>query len=420
MSLRRSRTVRHLMRRYGIANIALPIRLAQLPLRSLARLALLPRSRDRTLIVFGAPLDRFADNAAYLFLHMSRERSDFRCVWITGSKKLLHKLRAAGYQAESRWSWRGLHACITAGTFAVTAYASDVNRWCSDGALVLNLWHGVPLKLIERDIGSGLLEFMYRARGHKSLVARAFADETRPPDILVSPSAFVSQRCLTTAFDVPLDQCLNVGYPRNDHLRRVGTAPPDSTLVVDDRVWQRIRNEDFVVGFFPTWRDDDSPFMTRSKLSLSILSEVVANMGGLLVYKPHINTIVSDAVPPTGAVTLDADDDLNAYLPLCSVLITDYSSVAFDFLLLDRPILYYVPDLEAYKRGRGLYFSPEEAMPGPLLSTPEQLYAAVAAIKMRNTLDPRVEQVRSKIWGPYDSNASSQIADHLQTWVGAT
>jgi CDP-glycerol glycerophosphotransferase (TagB/SpsB family) len=138
--------------------------------------------------------------------------------------------------------------------------------------------------------------------------------------------------------------------------------------VSDRRVWSSLRAANFVVGYFPTWRDDDSAFMRRGGLTIEHLAASVGAQGGVLVFKPHFNTALESS-PGSGAVVLDPDDDLNAYLPLCSVLVTDYSSVAFDFLLLERPVLYFVPDLDDYRRRRGLYFEPEQVMPDPLLVT---------------------------------------------------
>ena len=127
----------------------------------------------------------------------------------------------------------------------------------------------------------------------------------------------------------------------------------------------------------------------------------------------RFNTAVT--LPEGSAVVLHPDDDLNAYLPLCSALITDYSSVAFDFMLLDRPILYFVPDLEEYRRGRGLYFEPEQMMPGPLLFTPEQLYEAVSALTPPVTPDPRVRSVRDLIWNGYRGDAGLRLRRFIES-----
>ena len=413
LSLRKSRFVRSTVRQLGGARVLLPFRIAELPLRVAARLVVSRIPRDRSLLVFGAPLDRFADNPAYLFLHLSRTAPSLRCVWITNSKDLVARLRESGYSAELRWSARGVLACARAGWFVVGAYVSDVNRWLHDGARLFGLWHGVPLKAIERDIKSGRLSFMFRERPAGSIVSAAFKDETRRPDFLLSTSKFISKRCFSSAFGVGLERCLEFGYPRNDHFFRPPDAPPSSLLISDGTVWDRLKACSFVVGYFPTWRDDNTPLMGRGGLSLDRLANAVSAQGGLLVFKPHYNT-TEQARHSAALVVLNAGDDLNAYVHLCSVLITDYSSVAFDFMLLDRPILYYVPDLDDYRRGRGMYFTPEEMMPGPLLRSPDELYEAVARLRPDDAPDQRLSGVRSLVWDSADGDAAARIGAFLK------
>jgi CDP-glycerol glycerophosphotransferase len=95
--------------------------------------------------------------------------------------------------------------CVRAGSFVVSSYASDVNRWLGEGATLVNLWHGVPLKKIERDIDSGPLRLVYEDR---QPMKAAFSDQMRPPDLLLSPSAFIAEQCFTSAFAIPLERCL--------------------------------------------------------------------------------------------------------------------------------------------------------------------------------------------------------------------
>src|SRR4051794_19409669 len=162
MSLRNNRRIRAFARRFGGLGLLLPPRLIELPLRTLVRVLLRRFPRDPRLAVFGAPLNRFGDNAGYLFLHLSRQPGAPHCVWITGDKALVDRLRRAGLDAERRRSLRGVRLAARAKFFVITAYASDVNRWLHDGATLINLWHGIPLKAIERDIKVGPISYIYR------------------------------------------------------------------------------------------------------------------------------------------------------------------------------------------------------------------------------------------------------------------
>jgi CDP-glycerol glycerophosphotransferase (TagB/SpsB family) len=411
-SLRQSRLGRAAVDRFGLDRVMLPFRIAQLPLRLLVKSVVSRLPRDPSLLVFGAAKDRFADNSAYLFLHLAQASSTLRCVWVTDSVDLVRRLRERGFEAELRWSAAGVAVCSRAGWFVVGEYVSDINRWLHDGARLFNLWHGIPLKAIERDISVGRFSLMFRQRWPWSLLSTVHADERRSPDVMLSTSEFVSRRCFSSAFGIGAERCLDVGYPRCDHFFAAPGAPPSDLFVGDRAAWERIRAADFVVGYFPTWRDD-ARFALPGGLSLDRLATVVSARGGLLVFKAHFE--VDDRVPDSPAmVVLDRADDLSAYLHLCSVLITDYSSVAFDFMLLDRPILYYVPDLDRYRSERGLYFSPEEMMPGPHLKSADELYEAVAGLRLDQGPDPRVPELRSRLWNGYRGDAAARIRSFLE------
>lgn len=393
--------IRRLFWKQGGFELLLAVRLAQLPLRTLigAIVRLVPR--DRNLVAFGAERERFADNSAYLYLAM-RSRA-VRCVWITGSASLVERLRAAGYSAERRWSYRGVLTCLRAGSYVVSGYASDVNGWLAEGARIVNLWHGVPLKRIERDISGGPLRRMYDDR---QPMKAAFRERTRPPDLLLAPSTYIAERCFEGAFAVPRERCLPLGYPRTDHFFEPLEAPPHELLVGNPTTWHELQRRNRVVGYFPTWRDG-SIEPTPAGLNLDQFAAGLARLGGHLVFKPHFVASASSSV--SGATTLGEGDDADAYLPLCDLLITDYSSLAFDFMLLDRPIVYFVPDLDEYMHERGFYFEPLEMMPGPIVRDPIQLLDAVRAV-LETGPDPRLSEVSQRVWGNYKGGASWRLA----------
>jgi CDP-glycerol glycerophosphotransferase (TagB/SpsB family) len=359
---------------------------------------------DRHLAVFGSARNGFGDNAAHLFLAMSSE-SDMRCVWISGSRQLVARLRERGFRAEYRWSLRGFLTSVHAGWVVVNSYTRDVHVVLGRRAMVLNLWHGLPLKKIEHDLTDPVAQL------HHPLL-HAVTTDLRPPDFVLSTTPTVS-RHFSTAFRVPEARCLELGYPRCDPLFSRGV--PDPLLVRNVEAWKRLRDAPFVVGYFPTWRDDGRDFISTSGLSLPELAQVVSDEGGAFVGKLHPLT----AQATYGVPLLDDDDDLSSFLPLCTLLITDYSSVAFDFLLLDRPLIYYVPDIDNYRVVRGFYFSPDEAMPGPLIRQPDDLLRSVRdTIRAGFHVSEGAAEVRTRFWGDDQGGASRRIAQFMLDWPG--
>jgi CDP-glycerol glycerophosphotransferase (TagB/SpsB family) len=402
--------VRALLWKHGGEKVALAARLIELPARSLVRLVVGRLDRDPNLWVFGAARNRFADNVAYLYLYAAERAEGRRCVWVTGSTALRRRLRSAGLEAETRWSWRGIAVCARASWYVTSAYVSDINRWFADGARVLNVWHGVPLKRIERDIRSGPLTLVYSERQPMKV---AFRDETRPPDYLLAPSQYIAERCFVSAFAVPPERCLPFGYPRTDHFFEPAQLPHGLLVAEIDR-WRALSRRKRIVGFFPTWRDFQ-PSESFASDDLTSLSAALSSIDAHLVFKPHFNDETS--VGAAGLTVLAPEDDADAYLPLCDVLVTDYSSLAFDFMLLGRPIVYFVPDFDDYAAYRGLYFDAEEMMPGPLIKDGADL---VPAIKEALVSRPgqQLAKVREVVWGSYGGDARERLLAFLLAHSG--
>ena len=361
--------------------------------------------RDARRLAFGGNGDRFTDNAKHLFLALQGDPR-FETTWITGDRRTLAAVRAAGGRAELRWSPAGMVAALRAGWFVFGAYASDVSFWLSRGARLLDLWHGIPLKAIEFDITTGPLARVYRSSPW-SPIRLAFLDRFRRPDLLLSPSRFLSERCFESAFRVGPEQCLEVGYPRTDHLfRPIDRAALASRVGVDPGAT--------IVGYFPTWRDDGRDFLGDAGFSFEALDRRLDGTGHVMVFKAHPN--FGDIVPRdrtfTNVVILDPAVDLNDVLPLCDVLVTDYSSVAFDYLLLDRPIVYFLPDHDRYVGRRNLYFELDEMTAGPIITSSTALYDVVAA-PITDDDASRRRELRTLLWGDYDGDACAAIASVL-------
>jgi CDP-glycerol glycerophosphotransferase (TagB/SpsB family) len=379
----------------------------QWPVQQLIDALLRHIPRDHRLVVMGSPSERFADNAAHLFLYLSdRPDGTISPVWISGSPTTVRWLRAHGYTAALRWSWSGIRACVKAGTYVYSAYRSDINRWFSSHATSICLWHGIPIKRIMRDLpASG----PFRAR----LARIGASSQELPPHRLLSSTRFVTRRCFVRAFGIPENRCWEIGYPRNDHLLKSPREPHPALIHRSDEL-DRIKTANFVVGMFLTWRDD-SAFDIAGAGLVNRLASVCAEHGALLVYKEHYNVTPVD-VDQKLCVHLPPEVDLNAYLGFCDVLITDYSSVAFDFLLLGRPILFYMPDLERYLLKRGFYFDPL-LLPGTIARDRASLVEALKGLLTAPRPLPsesRGDALRSSVWGDYDGHAATAVASELR------
>ncbi|MBA1190729.1 glycosyltransferase [Pseudomonas entomophila] len=232
------------------------------------------------------------------------------------------------------------------------------------GQKYLNTWHGTPLKTLGKDIQTSLFE-------HKN-AARNFLQAT---DIIVPNNH--SEKVLIDQHDIRPGLSANIlrmGYPR-----------VDLTINPSPLVLQKLREElgiakDFKVIFYaPTYRGS-SIGNTNSELDeIETAIELIENsLDGncVLFFKGHhiFEKSIQEKNPRINF--LPSHIDTNQFLALTDILVTDYSSVAIDFIPTGRPIIFYAYDYEQYRKDRGLYFDLKEFY-GVFCTTRESLKSSL-------------------------------------------
>lgn len=341
--------------------------------------------RRKSLVVFGAPKDGFSDNSRYLFL--DAVGSGCEAIWISGSAAVVSRIRGMGLKAERRWSAAGLWATLRAATFVISCYASDVNFWTSRGAHVLNLWHGVPLKKIERAVGRGKIARRYDRRWWIRLPFMILAPHVyRRPDRLLVPAPGFT-RIFAEAFDVPETKLIVAGAPRNRWLGDDAYAANRPVLSAQDCAAlfgiPAIDDGELRVLYAPTWREDEKDFCASSPMDWKLLDNAMSECAARMTVRLH--PAARCAQWPRGLKRINLQQgniDIYALMSTYDCLITDYSSIYFDFLLLDRPIVLFPYDLEKYRSDtRGLYFDYQEMAPGPIAGSQSHLEEILRSVR---------------------------------------
>ena len=327
------------------------------PLLLVGRIAAVFVPRDPRAWVFGSGIG-FGEGGVAL---SARARDDGRVVtWLSDSAAAREAARLEGYQVERVHSLRGWWRTLRAGTIVVSHGLGDVNPYAQHGATIVQLWHGVPLKHLHRDAGItySLPRFPGSAWAERQLRAgseRAYGRITH----FVAASA-ESARRLASAFGLRDDQLLVTGDPRDDVLlvgsdaERRSIARARISRALGDTLAAR------VVLFAPTWRDGDPDPVVPTAEEWSAIESFARASNSTVIIRPHplaVGAYREGIQGRTGVVLLDVSmfPDITPALPACDVLITDYSSIAYDFALLERPMLYFTPDLEQYALRRGFY-----------------------------------------------------------------
>ena len=236
------------------------------------------------------------------------------------------------------------------------------------GQLYLNTWHGTPIKYLGKDIKEETLS-------HKN-VARNFLHATH----IISPNPHTTN-VLLERYDVSgivPGIVAETGYPRIDATLNA-TAERKSAL---RRLCGITGPGDRVVLYAPTWRGTHGGNVSVDLGRLERDVRAMKSQGTVLLFRGHHMAEKYLASSSLGDCAVPVSIDTNELLSIVDVLITDYSSIATDFLVTGRPIIYYTYDLAEYKEARGLYF-PLSELPGRICSTIAEVSKAI-----RDAIDP--------------------------------
>jgi CDP-glycerol glycerophosphotransferase len=264
------------------------------------------------------------------------------------------------------------------------------------GQVYLQTWHGTPLKRLGRDIAQNNLTKSYLDTMDR---------EAKAWDFLISPNAFCTE-IFPSCFGYS-GEILETGYPRNDKL---------STSTAADR--QRIRESLGVsdpsvtlVMYAPTWRDY-SRTATGNWQSVFYLDENLALPEGFkLMYRGHTNTHESHRDGgQANFIDVTRHPNITDLYLAADALITDYSSVMFDFTVTGKPIIFMTPDLERYRAERGFYFDFEAEAPGPILNTQDEVLRALQSLdEISKNYQSKYRNWQLKFDAHEDGKATSRV-----------
>ncbi len=323
-------------------------KLLRLPLYALGAAASLVVPRSPRLWVFGSGIGP-GEGALPLYREVrQRLGDDTRLVWLASTDAELAEARELGLDAERKSGWRGFRLTLRAKVLVVTHGFGDVNRYGTRGGFVVQLWHGIPLKRLHLDSPATLrVSFLPDHRVVRALLAWAYRRAGRGIRLFPVASQLVADR-IVSAFGVPRDNVVVTGDPRDDVLVAEHPEP-----LLDN-------GSSRAILYAPTWRDGAADPVAPTPEEWDAIAAFLEQRDALLYVRAHPLGAGDYAAGPVRServrmLGVDRVRDVNAALPDVDVLLTDYSSIAFDFSLLGRPTVFLAADLEQYAKRRGLY-----------------------------------------------------------------
>jgi CDP-glycerol glycerophosphotransferase len=336
-------------------------------------------STDAKLIVFASIYGRNyagSPKAVYEYMRAHAAYRDFRFIWAFEDTCAHARVADERTDIVVYGSPQHIDALGRAG-YWIADFRVFEQAWPRADQVYAQCWHGKPFKRTGFDVADKM-----NAMNSKDEILFKYRVDAERFTYIVSPSPFATEKLISGWGLKALhkEHCvIEVGYPRDD---RLVTAPADESDIVRKRLGLPPRDQKSVVLYAPTWRDDqyDAAFGYQHNLKIDF-DRLRARLGDDYIVLVRIHYLVHgdfDFTKYEGFVRDVSDyDDIYDLFLASDLLVTDYSTVAFDFANLRRPMVFYMYDLERYERAlRGFYFDIDE-LPGPIVHDESRLADAI-------------------------------------------
>lgn len=316
-------------------------------------LQLIPRNKN--IWIFGN-FKGYIDNTKYLYEFITNDKeSKIEAYWITKNKNLFNKLRSENkrvlYYYSLKATWKSFRAGIT---FIANGY-SDVNKIAAINSFTVNMWHGFPIKRIVFDAE---LEVAFYSFGKLNKVLTYLSSKSlqflnNKIDLYTVSSTFDLDR-MSKAFNVGKDKFRITGTPRFDIIENKN----NHKSIISDIFYKHNTTQGKNIMYAPTWREKGWSIRQTLKEPIKLINYLEKENSYLFIKRHPLTTkkeIENWGIKESKRVKFINDFDINEAYQFIDILITDFSSLIFDFGILNKPILYFITDLEEYKGNRGFY-----------------------------------------------------------------
>ena len=280
------------------------------------------------------------------------------------------------------------------------------------GQVYVQCWHGTPIKKLRCDIevDGSVLNTIKEIRKRNDIDAKRF-------DYFISPSKYCTEKFIS-AFNLKKLNKENIiieeGYPRNDFL--FNKTQKDITLIKEKL---KIPINKKVIFYLPTFRDNQHTSGIGYTYELQIDFDRLRKAIGdeyVVLFSPHyfIANSIDLSKYEGFVINVARYDEINELYLVSDIIMTDYSSVFFDFANLKRPIVFYMYDYDLYQsRLRDFYISLDE-LPGPITRTQEELEKCIINIETEfPKYERKYEDFNKKYTYLDDGNASERVIKEI-------
>lgn len=311
--------------------------------------------------------------AIYEYMLNAPEYADYHFVWAFRKPEQHAELKENGRTSLVHYDTKKYFQYYAQAKYWVTNSRLPEEIIRKEDQVYIQCWHGTPLKRLGYDIkGDGS-----NSLGSAKKVRKQYSNDARRYSYMVSPSPFSSEK-FTSAFNLKdlfpeRNIIVEQGYPRNDFL---SNYTQEDVQQIKERL--ELPRDKKVILYAPTWRDNQhmlgKGFTLDVQLDLKKMQEALGEEYIVLMRLHYLIANRLDLERVQGfAYDVSKLDDVNDLYVISDILITDYSSVFFDYAILKRPMIFYMYDLEEYKNDIRDFYIDLEELPGPIVESQEDL-----------------------------------------------
>ena len=336
--------------------------------------------KDKKLIVFNSWFGyKYADSCKYVYEYLL-DNSDFKVYWLTKNEDVYNKLKKEGKPVLKYYSLKAKWKQMRCAAACSSTQLSDFNVWFLSGSILLDLNHGYPFKTSEKinteRRGRIMQGIMMKFLHYYAIMTSPFCKNHYDATPISPDKIFVSDFARNDVyFDAKLREGINLSV-------------------------EKIKNGRKAIVYMPTHRSSGAVKMDMHQLlPLNEIDDFCDKYGWEFIIKKHFyhrgECEDYSSFKHIHDITDDLSIDSQVILYQADVLISDYSSSYIDYLLLDRPLIFYHYDLDIFQKNERNIIIPFEKLnfcPSP--KTKEQLYNEIKNI-CTSPIDRYAEKRRS-------------------------
>ena len=344
--------------------------------------------RDKKYILFGAWMgEKFADNSRFLYQYLSQNKTKYgikKVIWVTRNEALNRELNAQGFESyligtreSTYWHLKaGIHVVCNMATQS-GPFPTDIDIRLSSGAKKVQLWHGVGIKAVGPTSNSSKTNLINRRS--KWITDLSNTEVMRKIGLF---GGWGEPKLLCTS---ELNKSINIMNSKMHARNAFLSAYPrycECTYYFKDEldVIQRIKNYSLSILYLPTFRDKNSNYVlpTNESVFLNFLKE--HNI--IWIQKPHQADVNGEIFNDhENILNLNPRFDINTILKSVDLIVSDYSSAAFDAVFVGKPVIMYVPDIEGFMSGsNGLLMDLRDLCPSLLANSIEEMISIIQEV----------------------------------------